>query len=279
MKCLNCGKEIPEGRKFCSSSCSAKYNNVRRQRKPWTEEQRKAIQTRVEQICKYCGKPTGKFVQLGKKEGVCEDCKPFVPRLKTIRALGWTKGSLKEGYFQTLQKIEEEYRNGESTATLSLKYGLDDIVFQKYLKHVRSRSESRQNALCLGRSTVNVAPQYENGTHISWDGKEFHYRSSWEREYMELLDTQKIQYEYEPFGIKYWDSEKQKNRVAFPDFYLPETMELVEIKSSWTIRGKLQELKDKFSRYRELGYTPVLLLDKQKQDIEKLNAEVYQLAR
>lgn len=279
MKCLICGKDIPEGRKFCSSSCAAKYNNVHRVRKPWTEEQKREHQNRVVQVCKYCGKPTGLLVQPTKQRGVCPECKLYVPRLKTIRALGWTEGPLKEGYNQALQKIEKEYESGESTATLSLKYGLDDIVFQKYLECVRTKSDGRKNALLQGRSKICVSPQYESGQHISWDGKTYNYRSSWEREYMETLDVQKIRYEYEPFGIQYWDSEKSKARVAFPDFYLPETRELVEIKSSWTIQGKLQELKDKFKRYKELGFIPVLLLDKKEQDIEKINAEIYQLAR
>lgn len=279
MKCLNCGKEIPEGRKFCNSSCAAKYNNVHRVRKPWTEEQKEKHQSRVMQVCKYCGKPTGLLVQPAKQKGVCSECKPYVPRLKTIRALGWTEGPLKEGYNQALQKIEKEYESGESTTTLSLKYGLDDIVFQKYLKCVRTKSESRRNAIFQGRSEICSSPQYENGQHTSWDGKTYTYRSSWEREYMEALDTQKTRYEYEPFRIWYWSSETEHQRVAIPDFYLPETRELVEIKSSWTIQGKVQELKDKFKRYKELGFVPVLLLDKKEQDIDKINAEIYQLAR
>ena len=41
--CKCCGKEIPEGRKFCNSSCAAKYNNKHRTRKPWTEEQKRKI--------------------------------------------------------------------------------------------------------------------------------------------------------------------------------------------------------------------------------------------
>lgn len=38
--CLNCGKEIKNGKKFCNSSCAAKYNNKNRK---LTEETKKKI--------------------------------------------------------------------------------------------------------------------------------------------------------------------------------------------------------------------------------------------
>ena len=40
--CLYCGVEIPKGRKFCSNSHSAKYNNPKRRK--------------VTNFCAYCGK-------------------------------------------------------------------------------------------------------------------------------------------------------------------------------------------------------------------------------
>lgn len=267
-KCLSCGKEIPEGRKFCSRSCSASYNNVRRERKPWTEEQRESTKQRKQQICKYCGKPTGLEVIQRYERGTCVDCKPFVPRLKVIRVFGYNQGPLKEGFCAAVEQIEREYEAGESTTTLSQKYGLDDLVFRGYLQEIRSRSKSRRNALELGRSKPSASPRYEQGTHKSWNGKEFHYRSSWEREFMEELDRKKIVYEYEPFTVRYWDSTRQQERVAFPDLYLPDSRTLIEIKSSWTLQGKVQEMKDKFKRYRELGYTPKLILDKVERNLE-----------
>ena len=36
--CLNCGNEIEKGKKFCNSSCSAKYNNKKRLMKKETKE-------------------------------------------------------------------------------------------------------------------------------------------------------------------------------------------------------------------------------------------------
>lgn len=53
---------------------------------------------------------------------------------------------------------------------------------------------------------------------------------------------------------------KKRNRVAIPDFYLPETNEIIEIKSSWTFDK--QNMKDKFIAYKKLGYAPKVILNR-----------------
>lgn len=264
MKCLQCGKEIPEGRKFCSSSCSAKYNNVRRQRHPWTEEQKEEHRVRVEQVCKYCGKVTGRLVAPNREQGVCSECKSFVPRLKTLTQLGFVEGSLKDRYNAAVQKICTEYFDEkESLCTLSEKYGLDELVFYRILQQdsrgMRNISESLQTALEQNRIQLKDSPNFVHGTHTSWEGFNFHYRSSWEKEYMERLDKQKIRYEVEPFYVRYWDTQQCRERLAKPDFYLLDSNEIIELKSSYTYNE--QNMKDKFQAYRKEGYIPKLLLD------------------
>ena len=64
----------------------------------------------------------------------------------------------------------------------------------------------------------------------------------------------------ENFRILYWDSRKLHQRIAIPDFYLPESNTIVEIKSSWT--HDIQNMKDKFKSYKEHGYKCKLILDK-----------------
>ena len=87
---------------------------------------------------------------------------------------------------------------------------------------------------------------------------------------MNLLDERKVNYIFEPFHIEYYDSIKNTNRYAFPDFYLPDTNEIIELKSTYTIEGKIQEMKDKFKAYKDLGYKPKLFLDWEFVDIDKL---------
>ena len=60
--CLNCGKEIKNGKKFCNSSCAAKYNNKNRK---LTEETKKKISNSLKRpkkekiqyecVCLQCG--------------------------------------------------------------------------------------------------------------------------------------------------------------------------------------------------------------------------------
>ena len=55
------------------------------------------------------------------------------------------------------------------------------------------------------------------------------------------------------------DSIKNQARIAVPDFFLPETNTIVEIKSSFTYN--YQNMLDKSSQYKQLGYNFILILD------------------
>lgn len=263
MKCLNCGKEIPEGRKFCSSSCSAKYNNVRRVRKPWTEEQRANISERKRtenSTCKYCGKP------VSKGHRACSECKPFTQRVLTYKKLGCN-------CYQCLQKTEEEatkrivdlYENEKlSSVEFWKQYGIGYTVLRSYLKKANTCFRSHQEAASLALEENRIVPressnQYKCGIYKTWEGKKIWYRSSYELKYAIKLDEQRIRYDVEDLRIQYFDTQKKKFRVAIPDFHLLDTGELIEIKSSWTYDE--QNMKDKFEAYRKLGYKPKLILE------------------
>ena len=90
---------------------------------------------------------------------------------------------------------------------------------------------------------------------------------------MTKLDEEKILYQYEPFRIEYFDSKRNVIRYAIPDFLLINTNEIVEIKSSYTIKNHVQEMKDKFAAYQKMGYTPKLLLDWEFVDIRNILEE------
>lgn len=260
MECLQCGKEIPEGRKFCSSSCSAKYNNVRRQRKPRTEKQKTKVTQQI--LCKYCRKP-GKHV--------CDECKPFVQRVRTYRLLGCNCQ-------QCLQKTAEEatkrvvslyIEDRLSAPELWKQYKLGYTTLRAYLRdagtYTRSRKEGVQVGVEKGRVTPASCPQYKHGNYRTWEGKEIFYRSSYELEYAIQLDEQRVHYSVEDLRIPYYDSQQNRLRIAIPDFHLLDTNEIVEIKSSWTYDE--QNMRDKFKAYREAGYVPKLILDRVEQEL------------
>ena len=143
--------------------------------------------------------------------------------------------------------------------------------FIKLLKsldiEIKSINESVSQAWLVGRlSNNNNINNYKCGWHTTWNNKDVYLRSSYEFDFAKELDNNKILYEVESLKIKYFDTYDNKYRCAIPDFYLPETNEIIEIKSSWTLSGSLQNMKDKFTEYKNLGYKPVLYLDKQRID-------------
>ena len=66
---------------------------------------------------------------------------------------------------------------------------------------------------------------------------------------------------YEFRYFRYFNTKVDKECLACPDFYLPNTNEIVEIKSTYTIRSQIQTLRDKFKAYAEAGFKPVLMLN------------------
>ena len=258
MRCLQCGKEIPEGRKFCSSSCSAKYNNIRRQRKPWTEEQKEKIRKpKKEVVCKYCGKP-------GKQ--VCDECRHYL-KLQLYKKLGiQINKSLRECYVEAFEKLKKMYFGDKLSAPeiwkrTGVNFRTLRDIFNVEGFQTRTVEEGERVALEEGRHFLPTFSNYKHGYHTSWEGLEFFYRSSYELEYAKQLDEQKIPYRVENLRIRYFDTQRNKERVAVPDFYLPETNEIVEIKSTWTYNK--QEMEAKFDAYKKAGYIPMLILDKQ----------------
>ena len=112
--------------------------------------------------------------------------------------------------------------------------------------------------------TIKSKISYKQGWHNTWQNKQIFYRSSYELEYALKLDEQHIEYDCECLRIEYFDSQKQKQRIAIPDFYLSQTNTIVEIKSSFTY-DRL-EMIDKSKQYKRLGYNFKLILDHKEYD-------------
>ena len=281
--CKHCGKLIPYPKRknsFCSQSCANSYTNIHRERKPWSEEQRARIRKIYNRnsYCKYCG------VVIEGSSLVCPNCKPYVYRLKTFIKFNLLNGPLQERYNKLKEIIYQDYfENHYSLSMIAESYGVDmDVIYKiinKEFGGCRSSSESVLLAIkegrfdaCLGLNSIKNY-NFISGKHKSWDGKIYCYRSSWEDQYMIQLDEEKIPYQYEPFRVEYFDSKRNIIRYAVPDFLLINTNEIVEIKSSYTIKNHVQEMKDKFVAYQKLGYTPKLLLDWEFVDIRNISEE------
>lgn len=221
----------------------------------------------MDRKCKYCGKP----LEEGHRRR-CEECDNYC-KMPLYRKLGLLEGPLKERYFKALEILKDLYfvqklsapeiwkRTGVNFRTMR------DLFRENNLK-TRNLSEGGRVAVETGRLKLPVfgeGYQYKHGWHETWEGKKAYYRSSYELEFAQELDKQRIPYEMESQKIRYFDTEKKVERTAIPDFYLPETNELVEIKSIHTY-GE-QNMKDRFKAYREHGFKPKLYLERKELEI------------
>ena len=131
----------------------------------------------------------------------------------------------------------------------------------------RNFSDAQSIALLENRKDLPGSSALNNnqGWHTTWTGDEVFLRSKYEFDYAKELDSKKIFYTVEKLRIEYFDSMLNKIRIAIPDFYLPETNEIVEIKSDYTL--DIQEMLDKFKTYKELKYNPRLFLEHEEIDL------------
>ena len=167
-------------------------------------------------------------------------------------------------YFNKKDEIQKLIDNGKSMVDICIQYTgspkKGNTIFKLLNIQTRNLSESIQNAInqhkIINQSAVK---KYKIEWHTTWDNKKFFLRSSYETNYANELDKKQILYEVESLRIYYFDSQKHKKRIAIPDFYLPETNTIVEIKSNYTLDE--QNMKDKFKAYKDLGYNTKLICD------------------
>lgn len=121
----------------------------------------------------------------------------------------------------------------------------------------------------MGRSTIsNNNTHYKSGYHITWDNKRVFLRSSYEFDYAKYLDDNKIEYYVEKLRIKYFCSKTNIYKISIPDFYIPSTNTIVEIKSNYTL--DIINMKDKVKYYKKNGYNFKLILEHNEINIDEI---------
>lgn len=275
--CLNCGKLVTkcasEAQKypnfFCCKSCAASYNNKRRLPRSVESRAKTSLAKRTQKlkrskICKVCGQSTCL------RPDVC--CQHILTQKSpNLQKLGFDITSLgTPRVYEEWDKLYEKLYNLYITQKLSTpiikhKFNLASVKTIWSLLHalhipIRDYSQGTSNAILCGRAKlINHQNKYKHGWHTAWNNKHVYYRSSYELDYCSQLDEQQIDYDMEYLRIEYWDSVKQKQRIAIPDFYLPSTNTIVEIKSLYTYDK--QNMIDKSDQYKKLGYQFKLILE------------------
>jgi len=311
--CKHCGKPIPwekrDNDKYCCRSCAASETNTKRPKFSWknklsheellarrrtrdrinrAKKNKKELKSNdIERIknntCPICGQEncTSEFC----KKHNLQQLRGFVKHLGFDSTAIGTIRVFDE--FERIKKmIYDLYWNqGLSMADLGKRFNysskighIPENVLESLEIPRRTKSESQKTYLINnpGRRLVFSDKIFEKSlkseNHISWDGKSYFLRSSYEIEYAEYLDGLKILYMVEELRIEYLDSQQNRIRVAIPDFYLPDTNEIIEIKSDFTL--DIQEMLDKFEAYKNFGYIPKLILEKEEIDLYDIENKI-----
>ena len=252
--CIDCGKIIYIGKRASNKKCRCEECNKKNN----------------QLTCKICGRKYNKG-EHGCKNIFCKNVS--LQLLKTlIKYFGFNQFKLGTSdvgneFYRVKNEIKNLYINDRITEKeLKEKYHYYSGIsnFHKILKELGIKTlsckEANKLSYILGRNGYAIIEnQYHQQWHTTWNGKEVYLRSSYELDYAKELDEQQIDYEVEYFHIKYWDSQKQSYRCAIPDFYIPSTNTIVEIKSSWTLDK--QNMRDKMKAYQEFGYNTKLICD------------------
>lgn len=289
--CIQCNQET-KNQKFCNSSCAAKFNNGNRKKTGYTTKNKYKIL-----VCN-CGTEVAASIHCGGRAVKCSECKkkqcntcgqkscthPYIcKRSELIKNCLYTYFGFDLSKIGTPEVYTEFFRIQDKILDLYSKCSLPemcDIIGYKngdanlsnslrvFKIPYRTKSVSVKKAILCGRLSLSTKEdfcRYKQGWHDTWEGKKIFYRSSYELQYAKQLDEQKIKYDVESLRIEYWDSRTCEYRIAIPDFHLLDTNEIVEIKSSWTYDE--QNMRDRFKKFKELGYKCKLILDKKDYDL------------
>ena len=287
--CENCKKECinyyGSGR-FCSSFCSRSYSRKQQDNNNYIKigyckfckseviiNKRHSLKNIIcykckeniklnNKICKICGQ--NKCIQ----PEICKKRQIF-PSLIKYFDFDKMKLSTIDVYkeYERVRNllIKDYWIDKLSIPLLVKKYNHNNIGnFFKIIKslNINTRNNSEANSLLILNSNIIVGSnkRYKYGWHIDWQGNKHFYRSSYELEYYNILDKQKISYETEKLRLLYWDSKKMLERITIPDIYIKSTNTIIEIKSAYTYDEI--NMNDKIKTYIKFGYNFKLILDK-----------------
>jgi hypothetical protein len=221
-------------------------------------------------ICRWCGQGECK------RKDICKKYQIFPSLIKYFGMNPEVIGmmDLYKEYERIIEIVKNLYYDKEMSLPQLAEYFnyTNDIRnFNKILNSIeiekRTRSNSLINAYKNGRCELpkSLNNSYKCGYYTTWEGKKVFLRSSYEFDYAEHLDKERIRYNVENLRFQYWDSQLLKNRIAIPDFHIIDFNIIVEIKSDYTLN--LINMKDKKMCYENAGYELVLIVEREEMSL------------
>lgn len=125
---------------------------------------------------------------------------------------------------------------------------------EKYGKEKSGQIKKKLSNASIGKNNSMYGKPAPNGAGNGWQGwyKGIFFRSLLELSAMVYFEKNKIKFESaekKKYSVNYINEYDNTNRIYFPDFYLSETEEIVEIKPEYLINSKNN--KSKFSAAKE----------------------------
>lgn len=111
-------------------------------------------------------------------------------------------------------------------------------------------SKKLRESIMSGR--IKLSPSWKKVPY-----KNLILRSKWERIVAEFLDKNNIKWEYETKKINYWDNDRRLEAITIPDFYIPSTNTVIEVKSNAELKSN--KTKDKIAGINEKGFNTLLV--------------------
>ena len=75
------------------------------------------------------------------------------------------------------------------------------------------------------------------------------------------MDKNGINWIYEPFKVRYWDTQRQIYAFTYPDFFLPDTNTIIEVKGNGEFKSR--KTMDKLSGLRKSGFNAFIFSKKE----------------
>ena len=274
VKCKHCGKEFEvkcteykynkgEYRHYCCKKCS--HTRI------FSEETRQKLSDhhypKATRYCKICGEK----INSDSRTKFCSDeCKHISGYINTlIKYFGFDKNVIgTTTVFNEIARIREMLRklywDDNLTCTdIGKQFNYHNYcnitgkIFRYLGINVRTFKESTKLCFLTGRISPASSQKYHTEWHTTWDNNSVYLRSSYETDFANELDKQKIHYDCESLRIKYFDTQRNEYRCAIPDFIINN--HIYEIKSNYTL--DIQNMKDKFDAYKHAGYNSYLILE------------------
>jgi len=273
--CKHCGKEFEvkcteykynkgEYRHYCCEKCS--HTRI------FSDETKRKISEhhypKAEKYCKICGKKINKY---SRNKFCSDECKHINKYIKTlIKYFGFDKntiGTVK--VFDEIKRVREilqklYWDDNLTSSDIAKKFNYPNYcnITGKIFIYLNIKSRTPKQSLKLnmlnGHAQLYTSSQkYHTEWHTTWDNNSVYLRSSYETDFANELDKQKIHYDCESLRIKYFDTQRNEYRCAIPDFIINNN--IYEIKSNYTL--DIQNMKDKFESYKHAGYNSYLILE------------------